>query len=374
MKHILSIALLLITTGTISSQNLLSSLYNLEPFPEEMEWGKTFIDQLGDDTLIYNYIGGGGRDGMSGFQFDLRDKDGLNLQFPFTDEISFLVTDRKSTELSKEASFYLTYKFLLTRYRDMDEPLTEKDFSLKNMFSIATEYYDMDAYALVHEVLLNDDSNLDDEARRNEFFNQLAQALEIEDLDFKQISEDLTAENYTQREIEEALLDHILEEVEDYEQLTVVIYDTFIDQPDEEDEKTQKKLDRIFSDNLVVSKLEREVMRPEIRLTSSQKMFLNISEEYVLKSKESMGSFAYDVLTISIDFKNSLIHLEFENKYSQNITFHNSVKLPDGLDKKSVKIKKIKLEISEDELTYEFIQPSGYSSKVPEPILIEGNK
>ncbi len=66
--------------------------------------------------------------------------------------------------------------------------------------------------------------------------------------------------------------------------------------------------------------------------------------------------------------------VEFENKDSQSLTFHDRVKLPDHLDKTSLNIQRIKLLIAENDLTYQFFPRNSYSRAGSEPVIIKGNR
>jgi hypothetical protein len=68
-----------INTG--QEQSLLKGLYDLELFPTEMERSKNIINQTSTDILMYNFINGGN----GGSQSDLRPKDSIVIQLPFTE-------------------------------------------------------------------------------------------------------------------------------------------------------------------------------------------------------------------------------------------------------------------------------------------------
>ncbi len=234
---------------------------------------------MGTDILIYNYIGGGGHGGMSGFQFDLRSKKGIIIKLPFSDAVSITATDGRTTDLSQNISLYLTYKFLYSQYHEADEPITDDDFALKNMFKIAADYYRTDDYTLAHQVLMNYEPDLPYEAKRLRFYNLLAAAMELEHLDFEEITGNLDPHDHSQRDFEETMLDAILEEMED-DNLAAYLFETFINIEGDK-ERTLEKFDAVFGSYSTVSTIENEVLQPEIKITASQKMHLSIPEKYI---------------------------------------------------------------------------------------------
>ena len=148
MKKVFTSILVLFAVISLNAQNLLSSLYNLDKFPKDMQKTKKMIDELCSDIVIYDFANRGNEGYRVNYEFELKAKEDVKVNLPFKNAISFILPTNTSNEKLKENRISIEYLFYFQRFYNEFE-ITKSTFSNASLFETAFKYYDFDEYELV---------------------------------------------------------------------------------------------------------------------------------------------------------------------------------------------------------------------------------
>lgn len=356
MKTKLTIVFLLIFICHLGAQNLLKSLYDLELFPEDMKYQREFIDESISDMLIYNFIYGG----PGNAQFDIKSKNGLKINFPFKDDFWLTFTDNKTNQASTMYTIHYTYDFKYPEY-SYDAEITDSTFSLPTIFNLAVKHYDYDGYELISKILNNYKTEINYEDKRIEFFNQLADVLVEDKIDFNSLLNEEEIEYLIPNEIVEIMWDAILDETNyEFEEISSKVFEHFILVKSDET-KTRENISRIFYEDNIVQTIEENVLQPYVHVSLLKGGLLHLPEKYVnIDNQYNSNLLLIDIIDIRVDFKNHELVIIFESKFPNNIIIQKAEyknAIPENINLRS---KKLKLKITNTDYKLEFFEHNPY--------------
>lgn len=301
LKYILY---LFFITAISHSQNLLKNLYDIDTnFPPKMEKSKAFIEQICSDLLIYNLIPGGNNSHHSSYQFEIKSKNNLKFNLPFTDSFSIEFFDYKTKQPVKEHLFYVNYYFQYLSYNH-EFDLNEETFSPYTYFTLATEINNYTETDIVREILYNLYKDPFDNRYSlviNEINKQVNSNLKLSLDEVLNEDEPLTM-NEKIENLTNALYDHFDED------LMPILFKTFF--KDKSDEKSLENIKKFFNDN-IIEQVD-NVLQPKIEINTNQSAFLNIPNKYISVASEELHYLVNNIETI-LDFKNKCLILNLKN-------------------------------------------------------------
>lgn len=364
MKKVFTSILVLFAVISLNAQNLLSSLYNLDKFPKDMQKTKKMIDELCSDIVIYDFANRGNEGYRVNYEFELKAKEDVKVNLPFKNAISFILPTNTSNEKLKENRISIEYLFYFQRFYNEFE-ITKSTFSNASLFETAFKYYDFDEYELVSNTIIIYKKDVDYYTKIPVFFNELSTALGIQSkVKFDSVSQE-DKETLTMNEIQEKMLNDLLSEY-DKEDFVKVLFNNFIlDKKSEE--KTIKNIDDVLNRKNVIKNIKEEVLIPTIKVNFKKDVTLKLSEKLCIT--ESDESLSFKLIQSKILFNEGCILIDFEMVKPVSVTIKDAVYKGEIVKNVSVKLNTIRLKLSDTKSEIHFIEYSRFNKNL-EPYIL----
>lgn len=364
MKKVFTSLLVLFSVVNLNAQNILSSLYDLDTFPKDMQKTKNVIDEICSDIVIYDFANRGNEGYRVDYEFELNAKEEIKVSFPFKDAISFILPTNTSNEKLKENRISIEYLFYYQRFYNEFE-ISKSRFSDISIFNTAFHYYNFDEFELVSNTIPLYKNKVDYYTRIPVFFNELSKALGIySKVKFDSISEE-DKENLAVSEIQENMLNEILNEYEKDDFVNVLFNHFILDKKSEE--KTSKNIDDVFNRKNVIKNIKEEVLTPTIKVNFKKDVTLKLSEKLCVSENDE--SLSFKLIQSKILYNEACVLIDFEMVKPVSVTIKDALYKSENVKNVSIKLNTIRLKLTDTKSEIHFIEYARFNKNL-EPYIL----
>jgi hypothetical protein len=313
MRHLLF--LFAFISVTANAQNFLTSLYDLKPgenFPADMKKAKIFIDKITAGQLVYNFMPGSTGNGVSNSQIELRSLKPLKFGLPYTGGMALEIVDYKTKQPALKHTFYIDYIFPYKRY-EQDFSVDQKLFELQNYFNQAMKLTDTSYGEMVNKILMHLFSQQPYDSRYAFFIEAINKKYKPSPAIASEDFEDVKSKSQTMTENSNELANVIAETFED--EMSEVLFTTFVEDKTS-DENTIANLKKIFDRDII--DVVDDLFVQKIIINTNKGGMLNVPAKYLVL-KDDKQLFPADNITMSLDFKNKSLSIEFNSSRSVDL-------------------------------------------------------